>query len=125
MNHIEDTSQVRAQTAVEAAEEMKAVNVVLMDVHDRSSVTDYLVICSGTSDTHIKSIAEKIQDEMRLQRNSRAKPQGDVESLWLVLDYGDVIVHVFDDQTREFYDLERLWSPTLRRNPETVPKEDA
>jgi len=89
---------------------MKAVDVALLDVHERTTMTDYLVICSGTSDTHLKSITEKIQDTMREQWDMRAKPQGGAESMWLVLDYGDVIVHIFDEQTREFYDLERLWA---------------
>lgn len=73
-------------------------------------LADYFVICTGTSDTHIKSIAENIQDKMREQLRLRTKPQGDAESFWVVLDYGDVIVHIFDEETRSFYDLERLWA---------------
>lgn len=111
----EDISKARAQSIFDAAEEMKAVDVVLLEVRPRTTIADFLVICTGTSDTHLKSITEKIQDTMRIDWNDRAKPQGDAESLWLVLDYGDVIVHIFDAATREFYDLERLWAPTPAR----------
>jgi ribosome-associated protein len=117
-------SKALAQAAADAAEEMKALNVVVMDVSERTTLTDYLVIASGTSDTHLKSIAENIQDTLRNDWKKRAKPQGTAESFWMVLDYGDVIVHIFDENTREFYDLERLWSSSLRREAETTPKKD-
>lgn len=120
-----ENNRARAQAAADAAEEMKALDVVILDVSERTSLTDFLVIASGTSDTHLKSISEHIQDTMRNDWKARAKPQGTAESFWMVLDYGDVIVHIFDADTREFYDLERLWSPTLKRAPETASKEDS
>lgn len=76
----------------------------------QTPLADYFVICTGTSDTHIKSIAENVQDKLREDAKVRAKPQGGAESFWIVLDYGDVILHIFDEETRNFYDLERLWS---------------
>jgi ribosome-associated protein len=120
---IED-SKALAQAAADAAEEMKALNIVVMDVSARTTMTDYLVIVSGTSDTHLKSIADNIQDTLRNDWKKRAKPQGTAESFWLVLDYGDVIVHIFDENTREFYDLERLWASSLRRETEDAVKEE-
>jgi ribosome-associated protein len=111
---IED-SKALAQAAADAAEEMKALDIVVMDVSARTTMTDYLVIVSGTSDTHLKSIADNIQDTLRNDWKKRAKPQGTAESFWMVLDYGDVIVHIFDENTREFYDLERLWASSLRQ----------
>jgi len=119
---IED-SKALAQAAADAAEEMKALDIVMMDVSARTTMTDYLVIVSGTSDTHLKSIAENIQDKLRNDWKKRAKPQGTAESFWMVLDYGDVIVHIFDENTREFYDLERLWSSSLRREAEATKEE--
>lgn len=121
---IED-SKALAQAAANAAEEMKALDVVVMDVSARTTLTDYLVIASGTSDTHLKSIADNIQDTLRNNWKKRAKPQGTAESFWMVLDYGDVIVHIFDENTREFYDLERLWSSSLKREAETTSKKDS
>lgn len=76
-------------------------------------LADYFVICTGTSDTHIKSIAENVQDTLREEAKVRAKPQGNAQSFWIVLDYSDVIVHIFDEETRNFYDLERLWSQAV------------
>ena len=121
---IED-SKALAQAAADAADEMKALDVTVMDVSARTSLTDYLVIASGTSDTHLKSISENIQDTLRNNWKKRAKPQGTAESFWMVLDYGDIIVHIFDENTREFYDLERLWSPSLRQEVAASPKEES
>ncbi|MEO6909268.1 MAG: ribosome silencing factor [Abditibacteriaceae bacterium] len=119
---IED-SKALAQATADAAEEMKALDVVMMNVSERTTLTDYLVICSGTSDTHLKSIANNIQDTLRNNWKRRAKPQGTAESFWMVLDYGDVIVHIFDENTREFYDLERLWSSSLRQEAGAIREE--
>ena len=121
---IED-SKALAQAAADAAEEIKALDVVMMDVSERTTMTDYLVIVSGTSDTHLKSIADNTQDPLRNNWKKRAKPQGTAGSFWMVLDYGDVIVHIFDENTREFYDLERLWSPTLRQETSASPQEES
>jgi ribosome-associated protein len=79
-------------------------------VRGQTPLADYFMICTGNSATHIKSIAENVQDKMREDAKVRAKPQGNAESFWIILDYGDVILHVFDEETRTFYDLERLWS---------------
>ncbi len=94
----------------EAIDETKAVDVKVLDVRGQTIIADFFVICSGTSTTHIHSIADNVQDNLREIARLRAKPEGGVESLWIVMDYGDVILHVFDEGTREFYDLERLWA---------------
>lgn len=94
----------------EAADETKAYDIKALDVRGQTPLADYFVICSGTSVTHIKSIAENVQDKLREESKVRAKPQGGAESFWIILDYGDVILHIFDEETRAFYDLERLWS---------------
>lgn len=94
----------------ESAEETKAHDIRALDVRGQTPLADFFVICSGTSVTHIKSIAENVQDKLREESKVRAKPQGGAESFWMILDYGDVILHVFDEETRAFYDLERLWS---------------
>lgn len=97
------------ETICRAADEMKARDIVALDVRGQTIVADYFVVCAGTSTTHIQSIAEGIGDRLRAV-GQRAKPEGDAGSFWMILDYGDVILHVFDEGTREFYDLERLWS---------------
>lgn len=92
-----------------AADEMKARDIVVLDVRGQTIVADFFIVCAGTSNTHIQSIAEGVQDRLR-PAGYRAKPEGGADSFWVILDYSDVILHVFDEGTREFYDLERLWA---------------
>ncbi len=80
-----------------------------LDVRKQTIIADYFVICTGTSSTHIRSIAGNVQDRMR-EGGFRSKPEGDGDSMWVVMDYGDAILHVLSEETREFYDLERLWA---------------
>jgi ribosome-associated protein len=102
-------SETKLRLVCAAADEMKARDIVVLDVRGQTIISDFFVICSGTSVTHIQSIAEGVQDRLRERGRLRAKPQGDAHSFWMILDYSDVILHVFDEETREFYDLERLW----------------
>lgn len=94
----------------EAAEELKAHNITVLDVQGQTIVADYFIVCSGTSITHIQSIAEGVRDRLRERAHLRAKPEGDAASYWVILDFSDVLMHIFDEETREFYDLERLWA---------------
>jgi ribosome-associated protein len=99
-------------------DEQKAQDVVVLDVREQTTVADYFVICSGTSATHIRSIAEGVQDRLREHAKWRARAEGDANSFWVILDYGDVILHVFDAPMRQFYDLERLWADAPTIDPE-------
>jgi ribosome-associated protein len=109
-DEMEAMARRKLELICEAADETKAQNIVALDVRRLTPIADYFMICSGTSGTHISSIAENVQDKLRMEGKVRAKPQGGAESFWIILDYGDVILHIFDEETREFYDLERLWS---------------
>jgi ribosome-associated protein len=80
-----------------------------LDVREQTILADYFVLCTGTSTTHIQSIARNVLDKMR-ENKFRSRPEGDAASFWVVLDYGDAILHVMGEETREFYDLERLWA---------------
>jgi len=104
-----DESQNLMQSISRAAEEMKARDIVVLDVRGQTIVADFFIVCAGTSNTHIQSIAEGVQDRLR-PTGHRAKAEGGADSFWVILDYSDVILHVFDEGTREFYDLERLWA---------------
>ena len=94
---------------VASIEETKAHDITILDVRGQTIVTDFFVLCTGTSTTHIQAIAQNVVGQLRVDARRRAKPEGDSESLWIVLDYSDVILHVFDEATRDFYDIERLW----------------
>ncbi len=105
---MDDPEQLLAMLCQSAAE-TKAQAITIMDVRGQTIITDFFVLCTGTSTTHIQAIAQNVLGHLRMDAKRRAKPEGDSESLWIVLDYSDVILHVFDEETRDFYDLERLW----------------
>ena len=90
-------------------DDMKARDIQVMDVRGVSGVTDYMVICSGTSSRHVKSVAGKVELDMK-QRGVRALGvEGAQEAEWVLVDFGDVVVHVMQPESRQFYDLEKLW----------------
>jgi ribosome-associated protein len=120
-DELEVASRRKLDLICEACDEIKAQNFLALDVRRVTPIADYFAICSGTSVTHIKSIADNVQDKLREDAKVRAKPQGGAESFWIILDYGDVILHIFDEATREFYDLERLWSDAAK--VECVPSD--
>lgn len=94
----------------ELADNKKAENIVVLDVHKLSSVTDYFVIASGSSQPHLRAIVEEIAGKLRDNYNLRpSRSEGSTGGNWVVLDYFDVIVHVMHTETRKHYDLEGLW----------------
>lgn len=103
------------EAAAQAALEKKAENVILLDIGKVSSLTGHFVVATGTSTRQTQAIAEGIRDELRGRRGLR--PMG-VEGLqqgeWILMDYGDFLVHIFTPEKRGFYDLERLWSNAPR-----------
>ena len=95
----------------ELADNKKAEDIVVLDLRKLSSVTDYFVICSGTSEPHLRAISEEIADGLRRDQDLRPRTiDGTLQTAWIVLDYFDVIVHVMKKDTRKKYDLEALWS---------------
>jgi ribosome-associated protein len=102
----------------ELADNKKAEDIVILDVRELSSVTDYFVIASGTSEPHLRAIVEEITDRLREDRNLRPKAvDGTSQTAWVVLDFFDVIVHVMRRDVRERYDLETLWGDAPRIRP--------
>lgn len=98
-----------AHTIVEAIEEKKGENIILMDLEKISMFTGYFVICSGTSDRMLDALADGVADKVRETYGIKCKPQGNSSSGWVIVDFGSVIVHCFAPETREFYQLEDLW----------------
>jgi ribosome-associated protein len=97
-----------------AALDKKADEMVIMDMRGISSFTDYFIICSGRSDRQVQGIADSVETEMKKAGISPLGIEGFTEGKWVLLDYGDVVVHVFYAPIREFYDLERLWADAPR-----------
>jgi ribosome-associated protein len=105
----------KAQRAARAALDRKALHLVLLDVQGLSSVTDYFLVCTGRSTTHLASITEAIRAALKEDGVRPLHAEGATDSGWVLLDYGDVLMHVFLEDTRAYYALERLWgdAPTV------------
>lgn len=100
--------------ATELALERKAQDVVALDLRGISSATDYFVIATGTSDVHVKSIAEHVVEELKKQETRPDHVEGMRGGRWILVDYIDFVVHIFHPQAREFYQLEVLWGDAPR-----------
>lgn len=111
-----------------AASDKKALDIVTMDMRKMSSVCDYFVIASGASTTQVRAIADNIVEKLKEKKEKLWHMEGEREALWILLDYGDVVCHVFLDETRRFYNLERLWSDAPRavfkeeKRPKSIPR---
>jgi ribosome-associated protein len=111
-------SKKLAQLCWEYADNKKAENIVTLDVRELSSVTDYFLICSGTSEPHLRAISDEIISKLRDEQDLRPRAiDGTLQTAWIVLDYFDVIVHVMKGDVREKYDLEALWGDAPRVKP--------
>ena len=110
----------------EFADNKKAEDIVILDVHELSSVTDYFVIVSGTSEPHLRAIVDEITDKLRNEHHLRPRAvDGTLHTAWIVLDYFDVIVHVMRQDVRERYDLETLWGDAPRVKPKRPARKAA
>ncbi len=107
-------SRAIALAAARAAAAKQADDVAILDVHGLIVITDYFVICSGRSDPQIKTIVEEVEKAVRELGERPIRREGDAEARWVLLDYVDVVVHVFAEEEREYYDLERLWRDAPR-----------
>ena len=99
----------RALECTRAALDHKAYDLVVLEMGAASSIADYFVICSGRSDTQVQAIADAIDQSLRVRGERPLSVEGLPHGQWVLMDYGDVVVHIFYVPVREFYDLERLW----------------
>ena len=97
--------------AINALDEMKGIDIVSMDVRTLTSITDYMVICTGRSTRHVKALAESVSSSAKAKHASFVRTEGERESEWILIDLGDVVIHVMVPATRAFYSLEDLWEP--------------
>jgi ribosome-associated protein len=109
--------------AVRAAQDKKALDVQVLDLRALDSFTDFFVICSGKNVRQVQAIADAIEDALRADHGKPAHVEGFERAEWVLLDYFDFVVHVFGDDRREFYALERLWGSAARVDlPDESPR---
>jgi len=104
----------RICAALRAASDKKALDLVVLDLRQIASFTDFFVITSGTNVRQVKAIADEVVEQLKRQGTRAARVEGYSTAEWVLVDYGDFILHVFEDKARKFYDLERLWRDAVR-----------
>jgi ribosome-associated protein len=103
------SAEAKARRAARAALDKQALDVVVLDVQGLSGVTDYFLVCSGRSTTHLATVSDAIHADLKAAGVRPSHVEGRAASGWILLDYGDVLVHMFLEETRAYYALERLW----------------
>jgi len=104
----------RIRRTINAAWEKKALNLTVLDLRDIASFTDYFVIASGTNRRQVQAISDEVVEQLKHSGTRAARVEGYQTAEWILVDYGDFVVHVFDEKARRFYDLERLWREARR-----------
>ena len=103
------TEKMMAQIACKAIDDKKGQDIKIIDIHNVSVIADYFVIASGTNSNQVQAIVDNVEEQLGRAGFEAKQIEGNRNSSWFLLDYGDVIVHVFDEENRLFYDLERIW----------------
>lgn len=106
-----------AQICAASALDTKAEDLIILDVRGLASFTEYFVIMNGKSTRHVQALAEAVERSLRSKRVKASTAEGIAEGLWVLLDFDDVVVHIFYYEQRKFYDLEGLWSQAKRIDP--------
>jgi ribosome-associated protein len=110
-------SKEKSIFCAQAALEKKAFDITILELKKASSLTDYFLICSGRSDRQVQAIAQSIEEKMGKKGMRPLGEEGMREGRWVLMDYDDVVIHIFYDQVRRYYDLEGLWIEAPRINP--------
>lgn len=104
-------SELLRDLAVQALDDLKGIDIVTIDVRSLTTITDYMIMCTGTSKRHIKSLAENVAIKAKQSQSKYVRIEGDEDSEWVLVDLGDIVVHVMLPTARAFYSLEDLWEP--------------
>ena len=102
------------EEAIRAAQDRKALDLKVLDLHEISSFTDFFVICVGTSTRHTQAICDGVVEQLKNKGAAPTHIEGYSQAEWILLDYLDFVVHIFLERARDFYDLERLWKKAAR-----------
>ena len=104
-----NTEKMMAQIACKAIDDKKGQDIKVIDIHNVSVIADYFVIASGTNSNQVQAIVDNVEEQLGRAGFEAKQIEGNRNTSWILMDYGDVIVHVFDEENRLFYDLERIW----------------
>lgn len=115
-----DTTSLALRAAFDSLSEGKAQRCLVLDLRGRSILTDYFIICHGSSERQVRSLAEQVQQSVRQQTDRKPSIEGLQSAEWVLLDYGDFVVHIFNENAREFYRLEDLWFDATSVDPATL-----
>ena len=105
-----DQAKEMAKIAFEALEDKKGENVCAIDISSVSVLADYFVIANGNSDSQVRALVDNVEEKMHKAGYELKEQEGNNSGTWVLLDYGDIIIHIFDRENRPFYNLERIWS---------------
>ena len=98
-----------AHTIVDVLEDKKGEDIVLLDIRELAPFADYFVICTGTSDRMLNALADSVEEAMKAKYGQKPRSEGSPQAGWVLVDYGDVVLHLFSPDRREYYRLEELW----------------
>jgi ribosome-associated protein len=115
--HDSNSSAQLAKQIVHWLDEAKAEEIVTIDLAGKTSIGDFMIIASGRTDRHVGAIADKIQQQLKDGGHGRARIEGNDTCDWVLIDTGDIIVHLFRPEVRDFYNLERMWSTERPTEP--------
>ena len=103
------TSRELAKIAIEAMEDKKAIDIKIIDIEKISTLADYFIIASGSNRNQVQAMADKVDEKMSRAGYEPKNIEGYRNANWILMDYGDLVIHIFDEENRLFYDLERIW----------------
>ena len=112
-----------ARTACKALDEKKALDLKIIDIAEVSTIADYFVIASGSNQNQVQAMVDNVEEKLAKAGYEPKQIEGTRSSSWILMDYGDLIVHVFDEENRLFYDLERIWRDGKEIDPEALAEE--
>ena len=107
-------SEELAKKIVRLLDGKKGMDIVGVDIHELTTIGDYFILVTGTSSPHVKALAEEVEDSLAKEGLEPRRIEGAQSATWILMDYQDVILHIFTKETRDFYNMERLWSDAPR-----------
>ena len=114
-------SEERVQMMAQAADSLKGVDIIALDLRELTIISDFFLICTGNSSIHIRSIADRVDERMSELGLDKFHSEGYKEATWVLLDYGDIVVHVMSAEQREFYNIEKFWAKAPLFELELLP----